>query len=105
MSRLKLIWYALTAPSPAIESRTAQIEFELDQAFIEETQHELNAILSVSWELNGVRIAHSSDHIDIDAIERFLRHAPATIQRLIDTVTPKEQDMMRWADGVMEEMD
>lgn len=104
MNRLKLIWYALTAPKRAIENRTAQIEFELDQAFIEDTQRELNALKLDAWQLNGVSIAHYSD-IDIDTIERFLRRAPATIQRLIDTVTPKEQDMQRWASEVMEEMD
>lgn len=75
----------------AIENRTAQIKFELDQIFIQRTQEHLNAIEPHKWDLVGIRLEHTSQ-VNINKIEGFLVDAPYIVQRLIDTVTPKEQD-------------
>jgi hypothetical protein len=85
MKRLKLIWYALTAPKQAIEERTAQIEFELDQVFIQEIQKHLNAIEPHKWDLVGIHLEHTSE-VNIKKIEGFLVDAPYIVQRLIDTM-------------------
>lgn len=84
MARLKLIWFALTAPHAAIIARTQDIQSGFDQVFVERVRKELAAIRVNEWQLVGVSVAHNSKDIDSWAIQNFLGRAPGYINRLIN---------------------
>lgn len=86
MSRLKLIWLALTASSAVIEQRTLIVNSAIDAAWAENIRKELDEISTHHWTLMGISIGHSGD-VDIRAIEWFLKCAPERIRRLLESRT------------------
>lgn len=82
IKRLHLIITALSAPLSVIEARTAVTEAAYHKSYVESVEHHLNEIKFESWELVGVRVAHSGD-LDVSEIQRFLGNAPYIIRNLI----------------------
>jgi len=82
MVRLKLIWFALTAPRLAIEKRVDEVQSGYDWAYAHDIKQELEALNVGTWELVGVSIAHNGN-TDTTEIHDFLKRAPRVINRLI----------------------
>ncbi len=89
MKRLHLIWLALTASRLEVETFLMKAQNAADVAFVEQVQRELDAAMEHSWDLQGVRIAHSSRDFDVSRVQMFLARSPGYIQRLIQIASGK----------------
>jgi len=93
MQRLKLIWFALTAPKAAIERRVDEAQSGWDWAINNDYLKELDSLKVGTWDLVGVSIAHNGD-VDTSAIHDFLKRAPNIIRRLIQKMNA--DDNLYW---------
>lgn len=82
IKRLRLIITALSAPQSVIEARNVIVTHAYEKAYIESVEYHLDQIKYETWDLQGVRIAHSGN-VDTSEIQRFLGNAPYIIRNLI----------------------
>lgn len=83
IKRLHLIWIALFWAMSEVEAKTHDVVVANNHAYVESVKYHLDQIKHETWDLEGVRIAHSDSNLDVSEIQRFLGNAPYIIKNLL----------------------